>query len=38
MKTREWDILPQILQDKKVRITAIMRTCKNIDKLKNEIG
>lgn len=38
MKTREWDMLSQILQDKKARIMAIMRTCKSIDKLKNETG
>lgn len=38
MKTREWDMLPQILQDKKARIMAIMRTCKSKDKLKNKTG
>lgn len=38
MKTREWDILSQILQDKEVRIMQSWEHVKNIDKLKNETG
>lgn len=37
MKTREVNMLTQILKDKKAIVITIMRTCKSTDKLKNRM-